>query len=47
MENKITPKTTKAELLEIIKQQEEIIKQKESLVDDPLKEQKKSMTKEF
>lgn len=41
MENKITPKTTKAELLEIIKQQEEIIKQKESLVDDPLKEQKR------
>ena len=41
MENKITPKTTKAELLEIIKQQEEIIKQKESLVDDPLKEQRK------
>lgn len=41
MENKITPKTTKAELLEIIKQQEEIIKQKESLVDDPVKEQRK------
>lgn len=41
MENKITPKTTKAELLEIIKQQEEIIRQKESLVDDPLKEQRK------
>lgn len=32
MENKITPKTTKAELLEIIKQQEEIIKQKESFL---------------
>lgn len=41
MENKITPKTTKAELLEIIKQQEEIIKQKEALVDDPVKEQRK------
>lgn len=41
MENKITPKTTKAELLEIIKQQEELIKQKETLVDDPVKEQRK------
>lgn len=42
METKITSKTTKAELLMIIKQQEELLKQREGLVDDPIKEQKEA-----
>lgn len=42
MENKISAKTTKAELIEIVKQQEELLRKQESLVQDPLKEQVKA-----
>jgi len=45
MENKINAKTTKAELIEIIREQEMALKAKESLVDDPVKEREETRKK--